>query len=397
MKTQGFTVYHGSLKEALSKKMSLPENLALWGDFQNFERLNFDHREINVFLLSYYNEIVAGITYYEKNLFGILKTGYAPHPNLSVPFSSFYIKAQDSQRAQEQLLEQFTKAFSKFIKGKFGYFNLIFPSSVLDIREFLWNDWEIQPRYTYVLDFKEIKKIGLSIYVGKKLRNIIKYVKEELIIKPITAKEFFACYEATYLRQNRPSPKPLSFFQKLYTLKNMVFFGAFNEGKLTSGVVVCEHENTAYFIAAGALDDHKNSNGVTFLLYAYIESLLENSEKTIQKFDFVGANEKNIAYFKSCFQPTLEFYFAAVKTTFMFSFLKTAMNIKVKLAQFLNRNIRIINAYKIIWQQKISIPYMIKQFIFHPILSSYIFIVNVYYKVVTKKVEKHLPTTRLLQ
>ncbi|KKQ80098.1 MAG: hypothetical protein UT01_C0019G0001, partial [Candidatus Daviesbacteria bacterium GW2011_GWA1_38_7] len=196
MKAEGFTTKVLDLDFVLREKVILPESLLLWGDINNFKKLNYDHRQIRFLLMYYYGELVAGVGFYEKRLLGLLKIGSSPHTNLEVQFGHIYIKRQEGQRANEQLLEIFIQSLTKYIKNNnYAYFYLALPPHITDIREFKWQNWKITPNYTYVLDLKQIKKVGLSTFVGKKMRNIIKYAKIDLSVKKISAQDFYQCYE----------------------------------------------------------------------------------------------------------------------------------------------------------------------------------------------------------
>lgn len=326
MKTQGFIYKHMTLSKAVEEGITLPPQLGVWGSIENFSILEDKHLTPKVFLLYYFDEIIAGLLYLEKSFY-FMKVGYSPHPNQSVPYAHIYMKPQDSQRAYEQLLEKFITELSLMVKKEFVSFTLVLPPEFEDVREFIWNKWNIEPRYTYYMAFQEVQKVGFPSYVGKKIRNIIKNTKTDLNIKSISAAEFFTCYQQTYIRQHKKNPKTLHFFEQLYSLKNVHFYGAFKEEILTSGVIICEVGDSAYYITSGTLDSYHNSNGVTHLIYDYIEKIIANElTPQIKLFDFAGANTKNVAHFKTNFQPKLKRYYRVSRTRLSIKFLKTLLN-----------------------------------------------------------------------
>lgn len=328
MKIQGFTHKNLPLSQALKQGIILPDSLSLWGSFSNFDVLRDENFIPTVFLLYYYDEIVAGLLYLEQSFCKIFKVGFSPHPNQSIPYAHLYVKPQDSQRADEQLLTEFVTRLSALVKREFLSFTIVFPPEFEDMREFKWSRWTIEPRYTYYVPLNEVKQQGLASFVGKKIRNIIKNTKATLQIRPISASEFFDCYHQTYKRQHKKTPKSLTFFKQLSSLSNMHFYGAFEENILTSGIVICEAGDTSYFVSSGALDNHYSSNGVTYLLYDYIENILTNSEKgNIISFDLVGANSKRLALFKTNFQPRLSVYFSVTKKSFLGTILKKSFRL----------------------------------------------------------------------
>lgn len=328
MKIEGIHQEELSLAKAIIRGIDLPKSMSLWGDFANFKRLNYDKKKINVFLLYYYENIIGGLVYYEKSFAKLMHVGESPQANFSIPYAHIFLKKQDSPRAQEQLLREFFGRLSKTIDKKLLAFDLSLSPVITDVRELAGNGWRVEPRYTYTLDLDEIKQVGLSEFVGRKVRNIIKYARLKLTVKPISAGDFFNLYQDTYLRQGRKSPKPKVFFEKLSTLNNMIFLGSFLEDKLTSGIVIGEVEDTAYLVLCGNSNELHGTNGNSLLIYNYIETVLDKNERIIKKFDFVGANNERIGYFKSNFQPKVQMYFSCKKQKLRYKTLKKIMTLK---------------------------------------------------------------------
>lgn len=311
MKTEGFRTECLPLEQVFRKKYVLPNELLLWESFDNFKNLNVDKRNLFVFFLFYYDELVGGIIYYEKKYVGIFKLGSSPHTNLAVPYGHLYIKEQENLRTQEQLNHIFIQEFTKHIR-RAGYirFFLLIPPEFTDIREFLWNHWTLVPKYTYLLDIDHIRKSGIDNYFGKKLRNIIKTTKKQLQIRNINAEQFYSCYRDAYAYQQKSPPLGLTFFKRLKQTSGAYFLGAFDDVHLTSGVVLFEQKNKSFYISSGSKIKYRNSNGVSLILYEYIKHMVEK-KKGIHMFDLVGANTPKVAHFKSIFEPYLQQYFFA--------------------------------------------------------------------------------------
>lgn len=335
MKTEGLHEEKLTLEEALRRGIDLPKSMSMWGDYANFGKMDYDKRKINVFLLYYFEDIIGGLIYFEKTSAKLMKRGESPRTNFSVPYAHIYLKEQDSQRAQEQLLKEFFGRVSKIVDRELSAFELSLPPTITDIRELIWSGWKVEPNYTYTLDLDEVKSVGLSEYVGKKVRNIIKYAKLELVVKPISAQDFFSLYKDTYSRQGRKSPKPKVFFDKLSTLDNMYFLGSFLGNRLTSGVVIGEVGDTAYLVLCGNSNELHNTNGNSLLIYDYIEKVLGRNERLIKKFDFAGANDEKIGYFKSNFQPKVQMYFLCKKQKFGYRTLRKVASSKIPFAHLL--------------------------------------------------------------
>lgn len=312
MKSSGFEKRYLDLTPEACK--DLPSSLSLWGNFENYSKINTSDLKLKMLLLYYYGELAAGLIFYEKKHYKYIKAAYSPNLNTSVPFGHIYIKKQDSLRAQEQLMEKFVEEITNIISQEnYVNFTLCLHPEISDIREFIWGGWKVIPRFTYILNLEEIRRKGLSEFVGKKIRNIIKNTNQTLIIKPISAKDFYLCYRDTYERQGKKPAKTKEYFSKLEKINNISFLGAFENDELSSGIVVCESGEAAYFITSGSINKYYNNNGVTHLLYHYIGELLKKDGQKIKIFDFVGANTKNVSHFKANFNPKPVSYFMVKK------------------------------------------------------------------------------------
>jgi len=308
MKSEGFTYEIYTDKEVRRKKISLPQEMLLWGDFDNFQLLNYDFRKVRVAVLKYFGEVVAGICFYEKSYLSLFKIASSPHTSQEVQFGHIYIKNQDSQRAREQILNKFAEML-RFVIKKYNYiyFLISLPPNVVDTRAFKQN-WQVNPNYTYLLDVKKIFNMGLPEYVGKKVRNIIKMASKEIKIKPISAAEFYECYSATYKRRGLVPALPKVLFEKLHNMNNSVFLGAWINKKLAGGMVFVDYIDCSYYITSGTIEEFSKSNSSELLLYTQIEHLLHDDK--VKYIDLFGANVEKVAYFKAAFEPEVKLYFS---------------------------------------------------------------------------------------
>jgi len=312
MKIDGFKFAEITLIQAL-KKYNLPEELKLWGDFRNFVKLNYDHRPIKVLTTTYFEKLVATIVIFEGKKYKILPFASSPHTNLETPFGHIYLEEQKSQRDKEQLWAFLVENLDQYIKKRYLYFSLILPAQLTDIREFQRKNWQSKIHFTYLLDLEKIRQETVNKYVGKKVRNLVKYADLALEIKKISATEFYSCYTDTYARQNKKSPHPLIFFDRLSKLKNSIFWGVFDKKSqsLAGGIIFIEVGSKAYYLTSGIKQEFFNSNAITLLIYKYLENLVDKPE--IKTFDLFGAGSPQVAYFKSIFNPQLQPFFE-VKT-----------------------------------------------------------------------------------
>lgn len=309
MKDQGFVFVTLPLLDAV-KKYSLPLELGLWGTFSNLNQVNYDRRAVYISLLFYYDDVVAGITFFEKRVAHVIAVASSPHGNAEIQFGHIYMKNLEGQRDKEHTSEVFVKELTGMIrKRNYLSFHIAFPKKYMDMRAWQRYKWSIVPSYTYILHIALIRRLGLREYIGKKLRNIIKNTSTELAIRRINARDFYACYQDTYARQRRKAPHPLAFFSRLGQMPNYSFFGAFAGKRLTSGMVFCEYGDTSYYITSGVKHAFSQSNGTTFLLYDHLRSLIDNPR--IKYLDLYGANTKKISYFKAIFNPRVQLYFSA--------------------------------------------------------------------------------------
>jgi len=175
----------------------------------------------------------------------------------------------------------------------------ILPTSVSDVRPFLWNGWEVTQRYTYLID-----PVGDSGYSPAVRRQLKKALGLGLAVRQTSDPEpLYRLYSKLMKRQGLPAAsrklaRELAADGEIYEARR-------SDGSLSAAVLMNEDDGFGYYtVAASAADSH--GDGASSLLVDYLLNQLKDKGK---RFDFVGANTPQLCRFKRGFGGGLVGYY----------------------------------------------------------------------------------------
>ena len=252
-------------------------------------------------------QLVGGVTGVESRRGGVrcLTT-----PELS-PHGGFLLRpvagANPARRESEQGAT--SRDLISFLTAEYGDVRLTHAPELADVREFAWAGWETIPRYTY----------SLAVTTAEKLWERLERRTRAVIRKAESSFRFSATEDSLLLRQqyelvyeNRHGDPPIkaavvqSFVEEAArsSLTESYVVADSDTGAPASVVVFVRGFDTIYAWVAGA-DPAFREAGATPLLYW---KLLQQT--AFPRFDFVGANMREIALFKRGFGGELRPYYA---------------------------------------------------------------------------------------
>lgn|GEM_PF-3451222 len=175
----------------------------------------------------------------------------------------------------------------------------ILPPSVGDVRPFLWNGWEVTPRYTYL-----VEPVGAAGYSPAVRRQLKKAVGLGLAVQQTSnPAPLYQLYSKLMRRQGLPCAS-----RKLVeslAAEGEIYEARRSDGSLSAAVLLNEDDGFGYYtLAASAADSH--GDGAPSLLVDHLLTLLQSKGK---KFDFVGANTPRLCRFKRGFGGALVGYY----------------------------------------------------------------------------------------
>jgi lipid II:glycine glycyltransferase (peptidoglycan interpeptide bridge formation enzyme) len=248
--------------------------------------------------------------YYKKVLFNTLL--FSPPPKTGIPYLGFVFKEHFfKQRADQKetfLKTVFTEFEQEIIKINPSYMLITSTPSLTDYRFFLWNQYDLEIKYTYTLDLTLPLDQLLKNMKDKRRQKISKAKRENIEISELeTSDLIYSFLEEKYSKQG--INLPLLSKNYLDDLKfafpdNIIFRIAKQDGKVVGTEALINYKDTHLnWIGASNTEDRLPTNEL--LIWDYIEKA---KAKNIKQFDLAGANNEKISFFKSQFGPQLVQY-----------------------------------------------------------------------------------------
>lgn len=247
-------------------------------------------------------KIQAGILLFEKKKLGISMAVTPP----MTPYSGIILSTAASQTTifaknhfPSQLVSEIGKLYAKSSLVQYPYLQ--------DSRFFQWNNWLVQPKYTYWQTPSTFEEIYNRLPQDR--RYDVRRAAKSYEFKPFEPAQTMAkLVEQSYKRQQKSVPISTQtltdFLADLKDKKLVNFYGISLKGEenFQAAVAVVQEKATAYHFLAGSAV--KNAN--LFLNMCILDQM---HKMGIEVYDFCGANIPSIAKFKALTQPNLAPYF----------------------------------------------------------------------------------------
>ena len=189
----------------------------------------------------------------------------------------------------------------------------VFPPSVKDVRSFTWNNWNAEPGYTYIIDFKKEFKPSEAVrkQINKALRSGYTCVKKE------DWESILYCLKDTEKRQNFHYGLDIIRLKKAIDILGEDCFRCYvcygPDGEPASArIVIWPGFALAYDWVAGTSNSHLQSGATQQIIYFVLNDLLELG---CDSFDFCGANIPSVQSQKAEWGGELRTYFRVYRQT----------------------------------------------------------------------------------
>jgi len=284
-------------------------------------KINAKHTDSQLFLFVGYlgNEPVAAIPifYRKRNFFKLLSSplGSTLIPHLGPIFPDYDLH---KQYKREFYFREFQKELDEFLiqNLKPDRISISTSPNLLDIRPFIWNDYQVIPKYNYIKDITDLDTLWNGF--KKELRkNIEKVEHEGCVIEQAGLPEFQFITQSIYRRFDEQEMEFLAsheylldIFNAYYPAHLKIFIAKINGIPIT-GIVVTLYKNTLSIWIGATQTTSKGLYPVDLLHWKIIEWGNMNGYK---KCEILGANIPSISYYKSRYNFDLEIYFSVSKT-----------------------------------------------------------------------------------
>ena len=221
--------------------------------------------------------------------------------------------ASESPARRESEHSTATKVLAEFLAQRYDSVRLTHAPDIIDMRDFAWSGWDVQPRYTYYLPLGDPEAIWKR--VERRVRTVVrKAEKEDCRLRQVEDTELLRRqYELIYAGQPGGAPVSSEIVERFVAAAQRKELAQIQlvesaAGEPASIVAFVRGFDCLHAWVAGA-DPAFRDSGATSLLYWKI---LEQAGGG--NFDFVGANIPGIALFKRGFGGELVPYFAIQRT-----------------------------------------------------------------------------------
>jgi len=215
----------------------------------------------------------------------------------------------DDSKSQKQEYDRLAimQVLGDFLKREFGFYQMIFPPGILDVRSFQWAGATVIPQYTYIIDLQRFTPENYT----KSLREVLRgSIDRGLVYGECKVGDLVGLNQLSYERHGRKPPVNPDVLKTL--LEKLDSSGLLRTrcvrnqaGKIVAGLTSLVTKMGTYFYVSGT--DASAEKGASHLLY---DGILKEEKDSGKAFvDFCGANSPSINLFKSAFGPGLKVYF----------------------------------------------------------------------------------------
>lgn len=284
-----------------------------------FHRLEYlklmeDHSDMELHMLAGFKgeEPVGAFPFYVTSK-GPAQIVYSPPSTYASYLGPILVNAAKlSRRKQEKRHKSFVSGCTDWLSENVSpeYARILSSPSYPDSRPFKWNDFDVEPRYTYNLDLqREEEEVKQSF--SKSLRRYLDPEDEDLKIYVGGKSEVEYVYEQLsnrYRAQDRRFSVPRSFFVDIYQHLPDKFVQPYAvkiDGELCAGIVLLKDDTTCYFWQGGSKPDTDLPVN-DILHWRIIQDAIDDG---LESYDMYGANTERICRYKAKFSPDLSTYY----------------------------------------------------------------------------------------
>lgn len=236
------------------------------------------------------------------------------------PYNSILVVPRPSERKYKTEFRtlDIVTAIMEYLEDNFDTVTLLNHPSLIDIRPFKWNQWDVVPGYTYCLNPSELDNI-YQVMMNKSIRKQINKAKKEGITVQKSDKihEFLKLYKITFEKQNMKLPLPEQSIIKLFNILHkekycQLYLAKTADDELISGnIQVSDNSDESFDWIAGSNPEYLSMGANQLLYWSIFEDL---AQKGVKLFDFCGADVPGVARHKSGFGGDLTVYYIVNKT-----------------------------------------------------------------------------------
>ena len=268
--------------------------------------------------------LVAGVTGIERKR-GPFK--FYTTPDLCPHGGFLYAPvASESPARRESEHSVATKVLAEFLTERYHSVQLTHAPDVIDMREFIWSGWDVQPRYTYHIPLGDPDAMWGRM--ERRVRTVIRKAEKDGFRFRETEDTGLLRrqYEMVYAGQPGGTPVDPGIVERFAADAQRKGIAETHlveskSGEAASIVAFAKGFDCVHAWVAGADPQFRESGATSLLYWRFFE------EADDPLFDFVGANISGIALFKRGFGADLVSHFAVFTVSRLFNAVRTVRHI----------------------------------------------------------------------
>ncbi len=251
-----------------------------------------------------------------KRIAGV-KLLFSPPPQAGIPYlgpvveKGFEGMKQDKRESYLNVIVQ--EIDNEIKKIAPNYFSVTLVPGFLDIRPFQWLNYQVKPKYTYMINLKpELKEIwdGFSsvcrqnIRKGEELKcQLVKYNDTSILTSLLTER---------YNDQGLNHAVDSAFLNEAINAypKNLILNCLYDNDKLIGSTLNQAYNRYLGWMGLPKSNDSKYKNVNEFMIWQLMQ---EAKSMGFETFEICGANKQSLCAYRSKFNPQLELYFTIEK------------------------------------------------------------------------------------
>lgn len=246
----------------------------------------------------------------------------SPPPGFSIPqLGPLVMPASPKRRKREKVNTKFAEALVEElgVESSLTLFRTVCNTSFPDPRPYVWNDLDLETRFTYKLRIGDEDPEDLLSACSKSLRREIRDARDLDVTVEIEEREGArAVFERTaerYAEQDRGFSLTWPYVRDLTDAmtaddrcRTYVVRGP--DGEFLTGVIALFSNDAAYYWLGGARTTHEGVSVNSLVHWRIVQDIAAGEPReSVHSYDLMGANTERLCRYKSKFGADLEPYY----------------------------------------------------------------------------------------
>lgn len=244
----------------------------------------------------------------------------SPPPSMNVPrLGPVVMPTSPKQRKRESVNRRFTGAVLDEIDtgGSLSLFRMICNSQYLDPRPYVWAEYDLNTKFTYLLELADTTTEEAMAAFSSGLRREIRSARDLDVTVSVAgldgAREIYDATRQRYEEQGRSFPIEWDYVRDLVTAldeRARPYVARDSSGAFLGGITALYSPDAAYFWQGGTRSEYEGVSVNSLVHWRIIEDVIEDDAPgSVTGYDLMGANTERLCRYKSKFGADLVPYY----------------------------------------------------------------------------------------